>query len=252
MMPVITGGSVFTARSRKSWTWPWGTSTPSSMMWPRPLMLITAARGKAGVSQLCADRFQTGIAADAVYDGVKPGVQRYRMVGGVEREVRMFVVPSTTILIELTFEVTDGREYAADALDGIQIGMVERVVARYGGSPGLSVCHGPKLPTAWISPRGMAFVSVASYCQGAFGPTSCSTICFSSNPSDPCQAWPSDDQPRVAQMISSTRILILPALPGSREPCCRISRGGMLISSPVRPARRPRALARGKSPMRPE
>src|SRR5947208_17200864 len=67
---------------------------------------------------------------------MKGRVQRYWMVGSVEREVRCLRGAVYDNFVELPFEVTHRREDAADTLDRIQVGIVERVVACDGRLPG--------------------------------------------------------------------------------------------------------------------
>ena len=73
-------------------------------------------------------------------------------------------VPCAWILSSCPLNVPHGREHAADALDRIQVrGGQTYSAAVTPESPGLSVFHGPNVPTAMKCRLvGIAFVSVAS------------------------------------------------------------------------------------------
>src|SRR5579872_1258405 len=92
----------------------------------------SAIRCKPRVSQFCIHAFQISVTADAIYNSAKPGMQGYGMMGGIQGEVRCFRCSVHNNFIELAIEITDRREDASDTLDGIQVGMVKRIVARYG------------------------------------------------------------------------------------------------------------------------
>ncbi len=61
------------------------------------------------------------------------------MIGAIQRKVRCLCRTVYDNSVELTFEVANRGEDAADALDRIQVGMVKVVVARHGGVAG-AVC----------------------------------------------------------------------------------------------------------------
>ena len=84
------------------------------------------------------------------------------MAGAVEGKVGRVGGAGDLDAVELAGEVAGGVEDAGDSVDGVEVGVIEGVFAGDGGVAGDSVFQGPKLPTAWISPLGMALESRAS------------------------------------------------------------------------------------------
>ena len=72
------------------------------------------------------------------------------MVCRIERKIRRLRRPFHCYLVELSFEVTDGRENAPDTFYGVQIGVIE------GGSS--ARCEVKKLPPTNMPVRSVSFV----------------------------------------------------------------------------------------------
>ena len=148
--PVITTGCVLTASCRKSCMRPAGTSTSRSMVCPLPFHIHHCAlAGKLRRTQLRVHRLKIGVAGRSVDDGRKLRVQGHGVIRGIEGKIRHIRGSLYFDPVEPAGEVSDGMQNAADPLDGVQVSMLKGVLAGHGrDSPGVSVFHGPKVPTA--------------------------------------------------------------------------------------------------------
>ncbi len=78
------------------------------------------------------DRAEEGVAAGAVHNGMKGGVQRQGMTGRVEAEIWRLCFAVHLDLIQAADIGTGRGERAADAVELVQVGMAERVGAVHG------------------------------------------------------------------------------------------------------------------------
>ena len=155
--PVITTGWVLTASCRKSCMRPAGTSTSRSMVCPLPFHIHhCAAAGKLRRAQLRLHRLQIGVAGRSIDDGRELRVQGHGMVRGIERKIwhirgSLYLDP-----VEPAGEVTHGMQHAPNSLDGVQVSMLEGVLAGDG-----RVARGLRIPGA----KGAHGVNIALWAR---------------------------------------------------------------------------------------
>src|SRR3982751_1911883 len=88
--------------------------------------------GEAGFAKFRFHRLKVRVPTRAIDYRLELRFERDGMVGGIEPEVGGLGRPMYVDAIELTFEIANGGEDAGDALDGIEIGVIKRVVTRDG------------------------------------------------------------------------------------------------------------------------
>ena len=89
-----------------------------------------------GLEEPSVDGLEIGVAVGAVDDGVEFGVEGHGAFGDVETEVRGSGCAVDEDSAELTLVVAVGRENAADAFDGAEVGVAEGVLSADGGVAG--------------------------------------------------------------------------------------------------------------------
>ncbi len=82
-----------------------------------------------GVAKPGVDGLEPGVAVGAVDNGVEFGVEREGVVGDVEGEVGGGGFAVDGDVVELALVAAGGGEHAADAFDGVEVGMAEGVGA---------------------------------------------------------------------------------------------------------------------------
>ena len=90
-----------------------------------------------GAEESGAHGMKVGVAVGAVDGGGKFGVQRDGAADGIEREIGSVGDALNFNLIELACVLAGGRERAADAGEGVEVGVVETVVAGDGSVAGI-------------------------------------------------------------------------------------------------------------------
>jgi hypothetical protein len=104
-----------------------------------------AAGGEAGVLQFGGNLVEIRIAADAIDDGPKTGVERQGMMGGIEGEIGRFGGSFNRDFVETAPKIAHRREHAADSVDGVEIGMIEGEMAGDKGIAGTVGVPGAEL-----------------------------------------------------------------------------------------------------------
>ena len=236
--PSITGFFALTASFRTSSSRPSTIFTSSLIVRPftpgcdsiAPAALIAVS------AELAVDLLQIGVAVGAVHDRVERRGQRHRRAADVDAEIRRRRRPLHVDLLQTPGELAERLQDAADALDRVEVGVIERVLAvRPASCPGAVLTHGPNVPVVAISPAGIGLVSVAMNGIVRLKPTDSSCRLWiaktfgsfrgSFGTMISCASFASTRSIRTGPGGGVRRVL-------ARLPCRRGVRGGMVMRRP--------------------